>query len=142
MDIRLSRRQVLEVAGAAGALALAGGGPASAQAGKRIEQFAPELAGIVDPNEPIQELGSGFGGGANTEGPVWWKDDGGYLLFSSIGDNKRMKYTPGQGGAKGSTTVAGRTPTVRTGSPATWPAALSPAKGSRGASCARSTTAA
>ena len=101
MDIRLSRRQALEAAGAAGALALAGGGAAWAQAGKRIEQFAPELAGIVDPNEPIQELGSGFGGGANTEGPVWWKDDGGYLLFSSIGDNKRMKYTPGKG-----TTVA------------------------------------
>jgi gluconolactonase len=41
-------------------------------------------------------LGTGLGGGANAEGPVWWKE-GGYLLFSSIGDSKRMKYTPGQG---------------------------------------------
>src|ERR1700730_13285682 len=30
------------------------------------------------------------------EGPVWIKE-GGYLLFSDIHNNKRMKYTPGQG---------------------------------------------
>jgi gluconolactonase len=96
----ISRRHLLEIAGAAGGLALAGIGGASAQSGKHIDRYAPELEQIIDPKEPIQELGSGFGGGANTEGPVWWKD-GGYLLFSSIGDNKRMKYTPGQG-----TTVA------------------------------------
>jgi sugar lactone lactonase YvrE len=30
------------------------------------------------------------------EGPVWWKE-GGYLLFSDINGNRRMKYTPGQG---------------------------------------------
>jgi gluconolactonase len=96
MNTRISRREVLELAGA-GSLALAGIGGASAQAGKRIDQYAPELANIIDVNQTIQELGSGFGGGANTEGPVWWKDDGGYLLFSSIGDNKRMKYAPGKG---------------------------------------------
>ena len=28
------------------------------------------------------------------EGPVWF-NDGGYLLFSDIHNNKRMKYTPG-----------------------------------------------
>jgi len=27
---------------------------------------------------------------------VWWKE-GGYLLFSDIGNNRRIKYTPGQG---------------------------------------------
>jgi gluconolactonase len=27
---------------------------------------------------------------------VWWKE-GGYLLFSDINGNRRMKYTPGQG---------------------------------------------
>jgi sugar lactone lactonase YvrE len=32
----------------------------------------------------------------NAEGPVWWKE-GGYLLFSDINGNRRMKYTPGQG---------------------------------------------
>ena len=30
------------------------------------------------------------------EGPVWWKD-GGYLLFSDINGNRRIKYQPGQG---------------------------------------------
>jgi gluconolactonase len=45
-------------------------------------------------------LATGFGGGGNTEGPMWWKE-GGYLLFNSIGENRRIKYTPGQG-----TTVA------------------------------------
>src|SRR6202030_229750 len=40
---------------------------------------------------------SGLGGELGpAEGPVWWKE-GGYLLFSDIGNNRRMKYTPGQG---------------------------------------------
>jgi gluconolactonase len=30
------------------------------------------------------------------EGPVWWKE-GGYLLFSDIHNNRRMKYEPGKG---------------------------------------------
>jgi gluconolactonase len=28
---------------------------------------------------------------------VWWKDNGGYLLFSDINGNRRIKYQPGQG---------------------------------------------
>jgi gluconolactonase len=93
----VSRRGLLGIAGAAGGLAIAAGmRGARAQANKRIEQFAPELDKIISTSEPIEELANGLGGGANTEGPVWWKD-GGYLLFSSIGDNKRLKYTPGQG---------------------------------------------
>jgi len=28
---------------------------------------------------------------------VWWKDDGGYLLFSDINNARRIKYAPGQG---------------------------------------------
>jgi gluconolactonase len=68
-----------------------------AQAAKRIEQLAPELEKIVSPSEPIQELAAGFGGDLGpAEGPVWWKE-GGYLLFSDIHNNRRMKYTPGQG---------------------------------------------
>jgi len=99
MQIRtsLSRRHLLGIAGAVGGLAMARGMPgARAQANKRIEQFAPELDKIISTSEPIEQLGTGLGGGANSEGPVWWKE-GGYLLFSSIGDSKRMKYTPGQG---------------------------------------------
>ena len=43
------------------------------------------------------ELADGFGGDQGpAEGPLWWKE-GGYLLFSDIHNNRRMKYTPGQG---------------------------------------------
>jgi gluconolactonase len=67
------------------------------QASKRIEQFAPELEKIISTSEPIQELADGFGGPQGpAEGPVWWKE-GGYLLFSDIHNDRRMKYVPGQG---------------------------------------------
>jgi gluconolactonase len=67
------------------------------QSSKRIERFAPELEKIISPSEPIQELVEGFGGTLGpAEGPVWWKE-GGYLLFSDIHHNRRMKYAPGQG---------------------------------------------
>src|SRR5262252_2250015 len=62
-----------------------------------IEQFAPELESIISLSEPIQVLADGFGGPHGpAEGPVWWKE-GGYLLFSDIHNNRRMKYTSGQG---------------------------------------------
>lgn len=64
---------------------------------QRIEQFAPEFDGIISISEPIQELASGFGGPHGpAEGPVWWHE-GGYLLFSDIHNDKRMKYQPGAG---------------------------------------------
>ena len=92
----VSRRKILELAGAAG-MAIAGGTRLSeAQTAKRIDRFDPDLDKIISPTEPISELATGFGGGGNTEGPVWWKE-GGFLLFSSIGDNRLIKYTPGQG---------------------------------------------
>src|SRR5438309_1379227 len=70
---------------------------AAAQSAKRIEQFAPELDKIISSSEPIRELASGFGGELGpAEGPLWWKE-GGYLLFSDIHNNRRMKYTPGKG---------------------------------------------
>src|SRR5262245_62207626 len=63
----------------------------------RIEQLAPELDKIIAVNEPIKELASGFGGPLGpAEGPLWWKE-GGYLLFTDIHNNRRMKFTPGQG---------------------------------------------
>jgi gluconolactonase len=81
-----------------GSLAMAGGvRGVGAQTPKRIEQLAPELDQILSPSEPIQELADGFGGPQGpAEGPVWWKE-GGYLLFSDIHNNRRMKYVPGQG---------------------------------------------
>ena len=41
-------------------------------------------------------MGSGYGGGSVAEGPIWWKE-GGYLLFSDIGNNQRLKWAPGDG---------------------------------------------
>ena len=63
----------------------------------RIEQFAPELERVVAASEPIQYLADGFGGAQGpAEGPLWWKEAG-YLLFSDIHNNRRMKYQPGAG---------------------------------------------
>src|SRR6266849_7505608 len=70
----ISRRHVLRMAMAVGGLAIAGGvRRVWAQEAKRIEQLAPELAQILSPSEPIQELADGFGGPQGpAEGPVWW----------------------------------------------------------------------
>jgi gluconolactonase len=104
----ISRRHMLAMSAAAGGIAIAGGiQPARAQAAKKIEQLAPELEKIVATTEPIKDLADGFGGPLGpAEGPLWWKE-GGYLLFSDIHNDKRMKYAPGQG-----VTVA-QTPTNR-----------------------------
>jgi len=62
-----------------------------------IEQIAPELERIVSLGQDVEELGNGYGSEAGpAEGPVWWKE-GGYLLFSDIGQNRRMKWAPGAG---------------------------------------------
>src|SRR6202046_4782455 len=67
------------------------------QASTRIEQLDPALEKIISASEPIHHLADGFGGPQGpAEGPVWWKE-GGYLLFSDIHNNKRMKYVPGKG---------------------------------------------
>jgi gluconolactonase len=87
---------MLALSAAAGGGALIGR-PAAAQAAKKIEQLDPALDRILDASQPIQELGSGYGGNRGpAEGPVWWKE-GSYLLFNDIHNDKRMKYTPGQG---------------------------------------------
>src|ERR1700681_5045378 len=65
----------------------------------RIEQLAPELEKIISTSEPIEHLADGFGGAQGpAEGPLWWRE-GGYLLFSDIHNNRRMKHEPGKGGA-------------------------------------------
>src|SRR5215475_6214485 len=96
MQNGISRRQMLKVA--AGGIAASGGvRGAFAQTAPRIEQLAPELDKIIAVNEPIKELATGLGGPLGpAEGPLWWKE-GGYLLFTDIHNNRRMKYTPGQG---------------------------------------------
>jgi gluconolactonase len=72
-------------------------GNARTQASTRIEQLDPALEKIISASEPIHHLADGFGGPQGpAEGPLWWKE-GGYLLFSDIHNNKRMKYLPGTG---------------------------------------------
>ena len=95
---RLSRRDMMKLAGAAGGLAISGVTTSVfAQAAGRIESMAPELASIIATSEPIRELATGFGGDIGpAEGPVW-VSEGRYLLFNDIQNARRMKYTPGQG---------------------------------------------
>ena len=62
-----------------------------------IERLSPDLDRLLDVDQQIQELGTGFGGeGGPAEGPLWWSD-GGYLLFSDIHNNRRMKWSPDEG---------------------------------------------
>jgi gluconolactonase len=94
----VSRRHMLAITAAAGGLAIGSSfRGAAAQTGKRIERLDPSLDAIIDTAQPVQELASGLGGALGpAEGPVWWKE-GRYLLFSDIHNDRRMKYTPGQG---------------------------------------------
>ena len=62
-----------------------------------VERITPELDRIVSSDQSIEELGTGYGTDLGpAEGPVWWRE-GGYLLFSDIGNNRRMKWAPGEG---------------------------------------------
>jgi gluconolactonase len=97
IEYGISRRRMLAVAagGVASGCAIV---RASAQAERKIEQLDPALDKIIATNEPIKELATGLGGPLGpAEGPLWWKE-GGYLLFSDIHNNRRMKYTPEQSG--------------------------------------------
>ncbi len=58
-----------------------------------VEMLLPELANLVSPDEEALELGSGY---QLAEGPLWYRE-GGYLLFSDIRNNRRMRWTPEQG---------------------------------------------
>ena len=62
-----------------------------------IEKHAPGLDRIVDENQQIEELASGFGGDTGpAEGPLWWHEEG-HLIFSDIGNNRRMKWSSREG---------------------------------------------
>ena len=103
MHTRLSRRDMLSMAGAAGGLAVTsrfGSAFAAAQGGgMRIEQMDGALANIIATNEPIRQLANGHGGDIGpAEGPLWMAE-GKFLYFNDIQTARRMKYTPGQQGA-------------------------------------------
>src|SRR5262249_43384181 len=95
------RRRALQMAGVAAGLAAGGTRRARAQAQPqmqpRIERLAPGFDKIISVGEPIKELASRFGGAPGPAGgALWWKE-GGYLLFTDIHNNRRMKHTPGKG---------------------------------------------
>ncbi len=58
-----------------------------------IDRHSPGLDRIVSGGRELEKLGSGYN---VAEGPVWHKE-GGYLLFSDITHNRRMKWAPGEG---------------------------------------------
>ncbi len=61
-----------------------------------IERLSPELDRIISADEEIKELGNGYGGAEGpAEGPLWW-EEGNYLLFSDIHNNRRMKWAEGE----------------------------------------------
>ncbi len=62
-----------------------------------IERHHPDLDRLLTTDQPIEQIGSGYGGsGGPTEGPLWWHE-GGFLLFSDIHNNRRMRWAEGQG---------------------------------------------
>jgi len=60
----------------------------------RIERLAPGLEGLIDPNAPIEKLAEGF---RWSEGPVWVRQGGGYLLFSDVPANRIHRWSERDG---------------------------------------------
>ncbi len=62
-----------------------------------VEILHESMRRIASEDTHEEHLGEGYGGPTGpTEGPVWIKEKG-YLLFSDIHGDRRMKYTPGEG---------------------------------------------
>jgi gluconolactonase len=60
----------------------------------RIERLDPALDAIVARGAAMEIIADGFDW---SEGPLWVREDGGYLLFSDIPPNRVMKWKQGQG---------------------------------------------
>ena len=58
-----------------------------------VEKLSPKLDRIVSSDQRTEELGRGY---QLAEGPGWYKE-GGYLLFSGIRNNRRMRWGPNEG---------------------------------------------
>lgn len=59
-----------------------------------VQRFSPELDQLLPANAKIEVIASGFDW---TEGPVWIKEDGGYLLFSDIPRNSIYRWKENEG---------------------------------------------
>src|SRR5206468_4063976 len=93
-------RAVAPAAALAAAVALISGGshPPLAKADDKkpktigsIDRKDPRLDALIPKDAVTEVLAEGF---KWTEGPVWVKQDGGYLLFSDIPNNRVMKWSP------------------------------------------------
>ena len=62
-----------------------------------VEKISADLERIVSSDAEVEQLVSGLASERwPAEGPLWWKEAG-YLLFSDIGQDRRMKWTPEEG---------------------------------------------
>src|SRR5437879_6331817 len=59
-----------------------------------IERIDPAFNKLIPTTAVLEQLAGGF---EWTEGPVWVKKDGGYLLFSDIPNNRVVKWQEGKG---------------------------------------------
>src|SRR5258705_13664504 len=86
-SVRLSRRRLFEMVGAAGALAFAGGARGAwGQSGKRIERMAPGLNAHIDSSPQNRELAPGFGGDIGPARGPGWVPEGRRLPFNALQD--------------------------------------------------------
>jgi len=60
----------------------------------RIDRLDPALDRLIDPTAEIEVLAEGYDW---SEGPIWVKEDGGYLLFSDVPQNVVHKWKAGEG---------------------------------------------
>jgi gluconolactonase len=60
----------------------------------RIERLDPAFDKLIDANAKIETLAEGYDW---SEGPVWVKEEGGYLLFSDVPQNVVYKWKEGAG---------------------------------------------
>jgi len=71
---------------------LAAAGMLRSQEAGKIVKVDPALDAIVPAGAKIEKLAGGL---VFTEGPLWMRDGGGYLLFSDVPGNAIYKWSPG-----------------------------------------------
>ena len=99
MDRDISRRHMLALSAAAGGVWRFGGGMAAPSRRARSASSSSRRSWTRSSRPPSRSRTSPTASAAPqgpAEGPLWWKE-GGYLLFSDIHNNRRMKYEPGKG---------------------------------------------
>jgi gluconolactonase len=60
----------------------------------RIERLDPALDALIPRDARVEKLADGF---AWTEGPIWRRENGGYLLFSDAPNNTIWRWRDGEG---------------------------------------------